>query len=253
MCDTRADFISKLFARKRPDGLGEKSSSRQLFDAYAKVKPDQAVFRKNLQEMRDLLVKTHKFGLRPQDIEGDVSIEYLYSVFVEGGPKMDFTTAGRKRAGGDNPSYEDLMNIDDGTGRNRSYLASEENYRVMRDLERKNLIVPLVGDFGGPKTIRAVGQYLRDHDATVTAFYLSNVEQYLFEDNKAANFYDNVATLPLDSTSTFIRTFSHSKGGGGFAGGGYEFVTTLSSMTELLKEFKAARVGQYADVRNLSQ
>src|SRR5688572_11112644 len=100
----------------------------------------------------------------------------------------------------------------------------EENYRVVRDLARKNLIVPLVGDLAGPKTIRAVGQYLKDHDATVTAFYVSNVEQYLFEDSKAANFYTNVATLPLDSTSTFIRTFSGSRDGGGFAGGGFRFV-----------------------------
>jgi hypothetical protein len=253
MSETRADFLSKLFARKRPEGVNEKSNASELFDAFANVKPDQELYKENLLAMKDLLVKTHKFGLRPQDIEGDSSIEYVYSVFVQGGPKMDFTTAGRRRATGDNPTYADLMSIDDGAGQNRSYLATEENYRVVRDLERKNLIVPLVGDFGGPKTVKAVGRYLRDHDATVTAFYLSNVEQYLFEDNKAANFYDNVATLPLDSTSTFIRTFSGTRDGGGFAGGGYGFVSTLSSMTELLNEFKAGRVLEYGDVRKLSQ
>ena len=253
MADDRADFVSKLFARKRPQGLSERSSASQLFDAYAGVSTDQATYKQNLQAMKDRLVKTHKFGLRPADIEGDLSIEYVYSVFVQGGPNLDFTTAGRRRASGDNPSYADLMKVDDGTGNNRSYLASEENYRVVRDLERQNLIVPLVGDFGGPKTIRAVGQYLKGHNATVTAFYLSNVEQYLFEDKKAATFYSNVTTLPIDSTSMFIRTFSGSRDGGGFAGGGYRFVSTLSSMTELLKEFKAGRVTDYGVVRKLSQ
>ena len=91
-------------------------------------------------------------------------------------------------------------------------------------MEKKNLIVPLVGDFGGPKTIRAVGQYLKTHDSTVTAFYLSNVEQYLFNDDKAGDFYENVGMLPVDSRSTFIRSFSG-------AGGPFRFQSTLSSMT----------------------
>ena len=141
----------------------------------------------------------------------------MYSTFVDSGPGLDYATGGRG-AGTNNPTYEDLMQIDDGTGQTRSYLANEENYRFVRDLQRRNLIVPLVGDFAGPKTIRAVGQYLKDHGATVTAFYVSNVERYLFSDYKAAEFYSNVGTLPLDSSSTFIRSFS----GGGFGGHGFD-------------------------------
>ena len=42
---------------------------------------------------------------------------------------------------------------------------------------------------------------------TVTAFYLSNVEQYLFREiGEADRFYGNVAALPTDSTSMFIRS-----------------------------------------------
>jgi len=66
--------------------------------------------------------------------------------------------------------------------------------------------VPLVGDFAGPKAIRTVGQYLKDHEATVSAFYISNVEQYLTPAPKLANFYGNVGTLPLTPASTFIRS-----------------------------------------------
>jgi hypothetical protein len=41
----------------------------------------------------------------------------------------------------------------------------------------------------------------------VTAFYLSNVEQYLFRGfDDAERFYRNVGALPIDSTSTFIRS-----------------------------------------------
>ena len=45
---------------------------------------------------------------------------------------------------------------------------------------------------------------------TVGVFYASNVEQYLFQQgNAAANFYESLATFPLDSSSTFVRSASN--------------------------------------------
>ena len=148
------------------------------------------------------------------------------------------------------PDYIELMTAMDRQGEQRSYLASEENYRVVRDLERRNLIVPLAGDFGGKKALRAVGQYLKDHNAIVTAFYLSNVERYLFQGNGNqnggwTNFYDNVATLPLDASSTFIRS-----GGGGFQGGGsgMRAPNVLAGMLETLAAVRDGRIRTYSDV-----
>ena len=43
----------------------------------------------------------------------------------------------------------------------RSYLATEENFQFLKDLESRNMLVPVVGNFGGPKAIRAVGKYLK--------------------------------------------------------------------------------------------
>ena len=100
------------------------------------------------------------------------------------------------------------MTAVDGSGAARSYLATEESFQFLRDLQSKNLVVPVVGNFGGPKAIRAVGKYVRDHGAIVTAFYLSNVEQYLTQDGLWGAFCANVATLPLDDSSTFIRSRS---------------------------------------------
>lgn len=245
LSETRADFLSKLFARRRPEGLSEKSTADELFDAYRQVRRDPDIEKQTLQAMKDLLVRNRKFELRPADLSGFSSIEYVYSVFASAGPYLDYSTGGRG-AGINNPTYEDLMEIDDGAGQRRSYLANEENYRFVRDMERKNLIVPLVGDFAGPKTIRSVGQYLKDHQTTVTAFYLSNVEQYLFNDDRAQDFYENVAMLPVEPSSMFIRSFS---GGGG----PFRFQSALSSMEIFLKEFRAGRIRQYGNVRDLSQ
>ena len=69
------------------------------------------------------------------------------------------------------------------------------------------MVVPVVGDFAGPKAIRAVGQYLEQRGAIVTAFYVSNVEQYLFgTPSTNQRFYRSVGALPIDSTSAFIRS-----------------------------------------------
>jgi hypothetical protein len=80
--------------------------------------------------------------------------------------------------------------------------------------------VPIVGDFAGPKALRAVAAFLKDRGATVTAFYVSNVEQYLQRNGVWPTFCANVASLPLDAASTFIRP--DARGFGAFASMGAE-------------------------------
>ena len=131
------------------------------------------------------------------------------------------------------PTYADLMTATDEHGVERSYLATEENYAFLMDLESRNLVVPVVGDFGGPMAIRAIAKYLRGNGATITAFYLSNVEESLYQDGKWNAFCHNVATLPLNNSSTFIRSESGVAGGfGRFVSG---FVSSLGQITSDIK------------------
>ena len=103
----------------------------------------------------------------------------------------------------------------DASGEPRSFLSTEEHFRTVKTLQDRNLVVPVSGDFGGPKTIRAIGAWLHEKGGIVSAFYVSNVEQYLFQDGKDRAFYDNVATLPVNASSVFIRPYSMRRGGGG--------------------------------------
>ena len=98
-----------------------------------------------------------------------------------------------------------MSSRDSATGGERSYLASENNFAIVKSLESRNLIVPIVGDFAGPKALRAVGGFLREHGATVTAFYVSNVEDYLQRNGVWPQFCANVSTMPIDTMSIFIR------------------------------------------------
>ena len=53
--------------------------------------------------------------------------------------------------------------------------------------------------------VRAVAAYLRRKNATVSAFYVSNVEQYLRLERVWGSFCGNAARLPVDDASVFIR------------------------------------------------
>jgi hypothetical protein len=193
----RADFVARLFSRKRPANLDEQTSAAAMFAAFNNAPKDDVG--QNLAALRSALTK-HGYGLSSDDL---ASIDFVYQVFYRGGPTINYEFMSSTPA----PvlvNYQQEMSATDPEGKAWSFLGSEEAYRYIREMERKNLIIPLVGDFSGPKTIRRISEYVRQRNSTVTTFYLSNVEMYL-EGPKMKNFQENVATLPMDSTSTLIR------------------------------------------------
>ena len=207
----RAEFVSMLFSKPRPSGLGPESSVVDLFSAFGMSESSDMLYQQNLNAIEERLTKHDALPLSMEDRDG---VAQVYHVFYDRGFAIRFS-----------PTYADLMTQTDGAGSYRSYLASESGFAFLRELETQNLVVPVVGDFAGPKAIRTVGAYLKAHGSTVTAFYLSNVEQYLYQDGKWGAFCRNVAALPLDASSTFIR--SSSGRGAGFGGG---FVSSLGAM-----------------------
>jgi hypothetical protein len=226
MSADRADYVARLFTKKRPDGLTAKSTASELVNAYWDPAKNptlaEAAYKENLQAIKDHLTKKRSIPLGKEDLDG---IEYVYYNFYWWGPGITYNSSSPNgRGGGNMATYGDLMIATDGANVSRSYLASEEHFKIIKDLHEKNLFVPVVGNFGGPKALRAVGKYLKERGATVAAFYLSNVEQYLSQDGLWYTFCANVASLPLDAKSTFIRS---AQGGGGGGGG---LVNSLGSM-----------------------
>ena len=199
MADNRADFVSLLFSRKRPAGLDANSSADALFQAVAEAKPDPQLYAATLKDIKDRLTRQHRFALSADD---ERKIEYIFNVFFRGGPRMDYgfaSTAPNPYV----PSYHMLAVANDGRGKNWVYLAREESYTHIRDMQLKNLIVPLVGDFTGVKAIRAVAQYVKDHGSTISVFYISNVEDYI--QPRWSAYLSNLAALPTDSSTLLIR------------------------------------------------
>lgn len=195
----RADFVSRLFSKKRPEGLTAASTVADIFKAFWDVETSEALYKENVAAMRTHLTATHRLPLDADDLRG---IEAVYYAFYWYGPIIQYSTSmGR---GDGFPTYTQLMTATDAAGIARGFLASEEHFAFIKNLQFRNLLVPIVGDFAGPKALRAVGRYLKENDTTVAAFYLSNVEQYLGV-GRSELFCANVGALPLDGGSTFIR------------------------------------------------
>jgi hypothetical protein len=96
----------------------------------------------------------------------------------------------------------------DREGRHISYLATESAFQFVRNMELHDRIVPIVGNVAGPKAVRAIGQYATDHHEKISAFYLSNVEQYLMGRDGGFDAYaQNVTQLPRDPSSVIIRSY----------------------------------------------
>jgi hypothetical protein len=243
----RADFLSRLFSRPRPANLDKSSTAKQLLDAFMQTPSDEALFQKNLQEMLDRLVKRHGFPLTDDDRH---SLEYVYRAFFSEGPDLRYSFPRQQFGARWFPNYAELMTQTDLSGLNHSYVSSEDSFRALRDFQRNNLLVPVVGDFGGEKAIRAVGSYLREHGATVNYFYTSNVEQYLFQSDAWEKYYTNVSTLPLNEHSTFIRAYFNMgfRYPPGIITPDLHSVQLLDPIQSLLTAFRGGQLHTYYDV-----
>jgi hypothetical protein len=201
LADTRAAFVSLLFSRPVPPELDANATAATLLAAYRGTPADRALFEATLASLLGVLVERHGFALGDVD---RVSVSKVFTAFYEAGPEIRYTFRQSREW---HPSYVEVMDMTDASGTNWSYLGSEERFQRVKRMQLANLIVPVVGDFAGPKTLRVIGNYVRGMGDTIDVFYTSNVEQYLFTEDVWRPFYDNVATLPIGDDAIFIRTF----------------------------------------------
>ena len=199
----RVDFTFRLFGRKRPDKIPDNVGVVQLMSAVGGTPLDTTFANGILADLKRHLTETHHFPLSRQDLD---YIDYVFHAFADAGPGLRYDTRGRQ-FGRQLPTYTDLMTQTDSLGAHRAYLASDEAWRTIKEMQERNAIIPFTGDFAGKKALRSFGEWVRAQGATVTAIYVSNVEQYLFQSPDAwRKYYDNVAAMPLDPNAVFIRS-----------------------------------------------
>jgi hypothetical protein len=205
MSSNRAEFMTNLFSRPRPSYVDERTNVAQTFDLFLRKPADPAIQTRTAAAIKATLAR-HGFNLSPEDL---AKIDYIQEVFYKGGPNISYDFMSESPPTGiPYPTYQVLMNSTDATGQNWSFLATEDNYQFVREMQRKNMIVPLVGDFAGPKALRSIAEYLKAHNSNVAAFYISNVELYL-NPQQLQTFYASVAAMPHDGSGILMRFVNH--------------------------------------------
>ena len=242
----RAEFLSRLFSRPRPADLRGNLGAGSLIAAYAAVAPGETLYRQNLTAIVRRLTRDHHFMLTSDDL---ISLNYVYRAFFSEGPDIQYFVARVPNLRF--PTYGELVQATDADGEPHGYLATEQNFRMLKDFEQRNLLVPIVGDFAGDKALPAVATYLKEHGLGVAAFYVSNVEVYLFNQPPAwQRFYSHVGALPTDESSVLIRSYNLPAANQATR---IRLATVLDSLEDLTRAVDGGSIKTYGDVLARSQ
>jgi hypothetical protein len=197
----RLQFLSRWLSKPlTKDAPSPDDSINALLAYITRTRADEQTYAANLALIRKTIQEDFQFPLSQRD---HASLEFVYKSFRESGLDTAFTLNGW--SDGEFPTLSEVILQPDQDGKLGNFLASRDDYDFVRGLHMKNRIIPVVGDFGGKKALTAIGDYLRKNGLTVTAYYTSNVEQYLFDDGSFASFVSNVRKLPMTEKSLFIR------------------------------------------------
>ena len=239
---TRVEYLALLLGRPVPrdvDAWRDASLDRLL--SAMEASPDRGAI-DGLRARLDRRLVRFGVPLSPEDL---ATIDRFHRRFIDAGLELRFQSYGRPPQSG-YPSYRDLLVETDAQGRQRNYLASEESFQFLKSLHARDQIVPVVGDVSGSSAMAAVARLVRERGERLSAFYTSNVEDYLFRDGRFPKFVQNLGGIPHDDRSVVIRSiFSRWLSG---ARPGDLSTSRLQRVDELLAEVARGRVQSYQDL-----
>ncbi len=210
LAETRVEYMSLLHGRA-PPAEPRAWRGRDVDEVVAYVDasaPDPAVVAEIVARV-DSVAASFPVELSEDD---RATLRRFHGEFIREGLSLRFKTFGRAPRPY-YPTYRQLVLERDLEGRRANYLADEEDYRFVRELQLRNLVVPVVGDLAGPHALRAIAAYLEERGERVSVLYVSNVEFYLFQDRSFTDFAQNVLALPIDERSVLVRSYFPSFGG----------------------------------------
>ena len=243
----RIEYLCFLFGRPVPEDAGDwdDRSVEELIE-YIDVTSTTPELAESTISAVEITVQRFGVPLNDSDLG---TIRRFHSTFIAEGPSLRFSSHGRPPRPY-YPTYRQLLLETDLNGRMASYLAREEDFRVLRSLQERDLVIPIVGDLAGGHALAAIGHYLADRGEQVSAFYTSNVEFYLMREGSFGSYVRNVGELPHDPNSLIIRSYF----GRAFglrhpqAVRGYYSAQLLQTMETLLAGYAAGEIRSYYDL-----
>ncbi len=205
VANDRWEYLSYLFAKPLPAEIERDpaADAKALASRFREIDSSETYFEENFARFWESLQSRFPSLVR----ESDEAIFYrMASAFFRMNLDLKFQSHQRYPRPF-YPNYEDLITAADKEGRLRHYLNNNEAFEFLKRMQDDNRLLPVVGDFGEGKALRAVGDYLRQRGYVLAAFYVSNVEFYLLRSGRFSRFAASVAGLPINSKSVFIRSY----------------------------------------------
>ena len=245
LASSRTQYLSLLLSKPLPRDKAPSPDApvNEMLSLINQAPAHDLAYASNLAAIRKAIREDFQVQLSDADQK---SLDYVYKNFRDDGLDIAYRMEGTR--GGWFPSLKELVVQPDQHGKLGNFLATKEDYEFVRDLHRKNLVIPVVGDFAGKKALAAIGDYLRKRGFTVTAFYTSNVEQYLFQNGVFTGFAENVRKLPINEKSLFIRAVPNTRFSHPAQLPGHRTTTLLQQLTVFLKDFDEGRYQTYSDL-----
>lgn len=201
---TRVQFLAGLTGRPAPaDTAGWRGRSIDEIVAYIDRTPVDSTVVLALRREIGQAVRSYGIPLTAEDLS---TIRRFHAAFIDEGMGLRFTSAGRGPRPW-YPTYRQLVTATDMAGQEASYLSSAARYRLVRELELENRVIPVVGDLAGDKALKELGAVLREMGLKLTAFYVSNVEFYLWRAGTFPGWVANLKALPATSNAVVIRSY----------------------------------------------
>ena len=248
---TRADFLSLLTGRPIPAGVDAwNHASLEHIVGYVDETPATEASGQRARTQAAERVKRFGVPLSAADLE---TIDRFHRAFIDAGLSLRFESRGRAPRPY-YPTYRELLLAVDRNGQPASYLASEPRFRFVQSLERRGLVIPVVGDIAGPHAMTEIGRVLTERHEHLSAIYVSNIEDYLFRDGNFPRFIENLGRLPRDARSVVVRSIFRGPFGFAVAGPspGDASASVLQPVDDLVAGFTGGRYRSYSDVVNRS-
>lgn len=201
---TRVEFLSALTGRAPPadSGAWSRRSIGEIVTYVDATPPDSGAAAEAHRRVSQAVVG-YGIPLNDDDLS---TIRRFHQAFIDAGLSLRFNSLGRPPRPY-YPTYRQLVLETDMEGNQASYLASAEDYDWVRRLHQAGRIVPVVGDLAGAHALSEMGQVFREMGVTLSAFYASNVEFYLWQGGTFGRWQANLASLPAAANSVVIRSY----------------------------------------------
>jgi len=201
---SRAEWLALLLGRPGSaagaDALGE-TSPDEIVRSVELLRPSEEAFASAHAKVRQHLTAA---GC-PVSRRDEQRLLALHRTFARHGLELRFALHGPSRHG--YPTLRSTLLARSPNGLVGSFLGHEGAYATVRRLQQQNRVVPIIGDLAGEHALPCVARELRRLGLEVGVAYVSNVEQYLFEQRKWRWWIENLARLPLGRQSLVVRSY----------------------------------------------